>query len=191
MNGYDFDKTIYDGDCLVDFYFYTIIRRPFMLFVLPVHFVMLLFYYVRVISKKRIKELMLFHLRFFKNKQKLIKNFWKGHIFKIKVWYLNQKREDDIIITASPEFLVKPVCVKLDVNNIIGTKMSLNTQKISGKNCYGKEKLVRFKKQFPDTQLKTFYSDSLSDMPMMEFADKGILVKGDKRIVVCEKKKDE
>ena len=184
MNGYDFDKTIYDGDCLVDFYFYTIIRRPFMLLVLPVHFVMLLLYLVKIIPRKRIKELLMFQLRFYKNKQKLIKNFWKDYIFKIKNWYLNQKKEDDIIITASPEFLVKPVCEKLYVKNIIGTEMNMDTQKITGKNCYGKEKVLRFQKQFPNIKLKEFYSDSLSDLPMMEASQKGILVKGDKRVVV-------
>jgi len=184
LNGYDFDKTIYDGDCLVDFYFYTIIRRPFMLLVLPVHFVMLLLYLVKIIPRKRIKELLMFQLRFYKNKQKLIKNFWKDYIFKIKNWYLNQKKEDDIIITASPEFLVKPVCEKLYVKNIIGTEMNMDTQKITGKNCYGKEKVLRFQKQFPNIKLKEFYSDSLSDLPMMEASQKGILVKGDKRVVV-------
>lgn len=159
-----------------------------MLLLLPVHFVMLMLYYVKVISKKKIKELMMVQLRFYKNKQKLIKNFWKDHVFKIKIWYMSQKREDDIIITASPEFLVKPICAKLGISNVIGTKMSLNSQKISGKNCYGKEKVSRFLKQYPDTKLKTFYSDSLSDLPMMEIAEKGILVKGDKRTVVTEQK---
>lgn len=191
MNGYDFDKTIYNGDCLVDFYIYTILRRPFMLFVLPVHFVMLMLYYLKLISKKRIKELMMFQLRFYKNKSVLVKKFWKEHIFNIKNWYLSQKREDDIIITASPEFLVRPVCEKLDLKNIIGTKMNEETQKISGKNCYGKEKVVRFREQFPDIKLNAFYSDSMSDLPMMQISEKGILVKGDKRTVIFEEKADE
>lgn len=188
MNGYDFDRTIYDGDCLVDFYFYTMIRRPFMLLVVPVHLVMLLLYYVRVISKKRIKELLMFQLRFFKNKKVLINNFWKEHIFKIKNWYLNQKKDDDVIITASPEFLVKPACVKLGIKNVIGTKMNFETQKIAGNNCYGQEKVTRFNKEFPSIKLKAFYSDSLSDLPMMKISQKGILVEGDKRTVIFDEK---
>ncbi len=188
MNGYDFDKTIYDGDSFVHFYFYTIIKRPFLvLFFLPQMFCGLLFL-LRLINKKHLKQLLMFNLRFFKDKEKLLEQFWDRNLKHIKQWYLEQKQADDVIISASPEFLVASACKRLGLKYIYGTDMNLQTQKITGKNCWGQEKVVRFEKEFgKDLILKTFYSDSLSDMPMMKKAEKGIFVKGDKREVIYNK----
>ena len=43
MVGYDFDKTIYDGDSSTDFFIYMIIHRPYLLIFLP-YFLMILFH---------------------------------------------------------------------------------------------------------------------------------------------------
>ena len=66
------------------------------------------------------------------------------------------------------------------MKNLICTEMNMFTGFINGKNCYGKEKLIRFKSEFPSLKLNRFYSDSKSDLPMMKFAENGFLVKNDK-----------
>ena len=38
MNVYDFDGTLYDGDCMVDLYKYCLKRRPYILVVFPSQF---------------------------------------------------------------------------------------------------------------------------------------------------------
>lgn len=188
MNGYDFDKTIYNGDSFVHFYFYTIIKKPYLaIFFLPQMFCGLLFL-LRLINKKHLKQLLMFNLRFFKDKEKLLNSFWEKKLKNIKKWYLSQKRDDDIIISASPEFLVASACKKLGLKYVFGTDTNINNGKITGKNCWGQEKVVRFEKEFgKDLILKTFYSDSLSDMPMMKKSEKGIFVKGNKRKIIYEK----
>lgn len=44
-------------------------------------------------------------------------------------------------------------------------------------NCYGKEKVFRFKEHYPTENIESFFSDSYSDRPLKELADKAYLVK--------------
>ena len=187
MNGYDFDKTIYDGDSFIAFYFYTLYKKPFLFLLFPLQAFLVLLHLLKMISKKKIKELLMFNLKFYKNKQKLVDNFWDDKILNIKEWYLKQKKESDIIISASPTFLVQGACKKLGLKNVIGTKMDIKTGKIEGRNCWGSEKATRFEENYgSDLILESFYSDSKSDLPMMKKAKKGILVKGNKRHVIYQ-----
>ncbi len=183
MNGYDFDKTIFDGDCLIRFYFYTLFLRPFLFLIFPFHLFVYFLRSINVVSKKRTKEIMMFNLRFFRDRNKLVERFWAKNIKRIKQWYLEQKKENDVIISASPEFLVRYACEKINLKNIIASRLKIDTLKMEGHNCFGKEKAIRFEKEFgKDYILDEFYSDSLSDMPMFKKAKKAILVKGNKRI---------
>ncbi|MBQ7745742.1 MAG: polysaccharide biosynthesis protein GtrA, partial [Ruminococcus sp.] len=49
-----------------------------------------------------------------------------------------------------------------------------------GVNCHGKEKVRRFYEVFPDRKIEEFYSDSYSDSPLAEIADKAFMVDGEK-----------
>ena len=49
--------------------------------------------------------------------------------------------------------------------------------KISGENCHDKEKVRRFYKEFPGACAEEFYSDSLSDTPMAEIAQRAYIVR--------------
>ena len=55
--------------------------------------------------------------------------------------------------------------------------MDKKTGRITGENCHDSEKVKRFYAQYPDAHTECFYSDSLSDSPMAEIADKAYLVK--------------
>ena len=54
--------------------------------------------------------------------------------------------------------------------------MDINTYKINGIDCAGIEKVLRFKKEYPDGVIDEFYSDSYSDMPLAELAKKAYMV---------------
>ncbi len=179
MTGYDFDKTIYDGNCFVDFYFYCLLRRMYIVLLLPYQAMIGLMYIVRIIDRKICKQLFHCYLFFIFGKENLITKFWRTHIQKVKQWYLHQKREDDVIVSATPKFFLQPACAMLGVKYLIATDMDMRTGKINGDNCY-KESKVKFFKQFfgSDVKLKAFYSDSKSDIPMMQLAEKGYFVFG-------------
>ncbi|MBO4823001.1 MAG: haloacid dehalogenase-like hydrolase [Clostridia bacterium] len=179
MTGYDFDKTIYDGNCFVDFYFYCLVRRFYIIFLLPYQAVVGLLYVVRLIDRKLCKQLFHVYLFFIGGKVKLITQFWQTHLSKIKPWYLKQKRDDDVIISATPKFFLQPACDALKIKHLVATQMNMRTGKIDGDNCYGVSKVTMFKETFgANVVLKAFYSDSKSDIPMMQFAEKGYFVFG-------------
>ena len=55
--------------------------------------------------------------------------------------------------------------------------MDLHTGRIRGENCRGEEKVRRFRREYGEETVEEFYSDSLSDRPMMDLAERGYLVK--------------
>ena len=180
MIGYDFDKTIYDGDSSTDFFLYMLIHRPYLLIFTPYFLIMLLLYSMKIISKKKIKELLFFYVPWHNNIDKIVNKFWESHANKIYDWYSNQKKEDDLIISASLDFLLKPIMNTLNIKNWMSTKFNVKTGKIAGENCYGIEKLNRFNNEFKDIKLEAFYSDSMSDLPMFEVAKEAYFVKNKK-----------
>ena len=89
-----------------------------------------------------------------------------------------QQREDDVIISASPEFLLKPICIRLGISNLMASVVDKRTGMYLGINCHGEEKVRRFYKKF-NQEIDEFYSDSFSDAPLANIAKKAYLVDGD------------
>ena len=106
---------------------------------------------------------------------KAIEEFWASHKHKIKAWYLAQKRDDDLIISASPEFLLKPICDELGIN-LIASVVDPKTGRNLRENCYGSEKVVRMKEHYDITEMEDFYSDSYSDDPLAQYAKQSFYV---------------
>ncbi|MDO5124546.1 MAG: HAD-IB family phosphatase [Eubacteriales bacterium] len=180
MNVYDFDKTIYKSDSSADFYFYSLKRHPSILIFVPEVIIGFIKYYVfRKGTKTQFKtHVMKFASRV--NLQKDIENFWKSHKKKIKKFYLENQRDDDVIISASPEFILEPICKELGIKHLICSQVEPATGEFQGLNCHGKEKVRRFYEIFPQGEIDEFYSDSYSDTPLAEIANKAFIVKGEK-----------
>ena len=102
--------------------------------------------------------------------------FWETHLEGIGAWYLAQRRDDDLVLSASPEFLLRPVAEKLGFR-LIATPMDPATGRINGLNCHDAEKVRRFRAEYPGARAEDFYSDSLSDTPMAELAQRAFLVR--------------
>lgn len=176
MNVYDFDKTIYDGDSTVDFYFYSIKRQPNLLKFLPYQAWAFLKYLFGFITKTQFKE------KFFKvfsgieNIDVYINDFWSKNKHKIKKWYKATHLNDDVVISASPEFLLEPICKELNIKKLIASKVDKKTGNYSGENCYGEEKPKRFYEVYPNEKINVFYSDSLSDTPLKEISKSAFIV---------------
>lgn len=181
MNAYDFDKTIYNGDSTADFYLFCLKRHKKIITLAPSLIkAFLKFYVFKKGTKTEFKEVMYRFLKFC-DIDKDINDFWIINKRKIKVFYLEQKKSDDVIISASPEFLLKPIYDELGINYLIASNVNCKTGKYSGINCHGKEKVRRFYENFGEkTKVDNFYSDSYSDTPMAEIAKKAYLVKQEK-----------
>lgn len=181
MNAYDFDKTIYDGDSTADFYLFSLKRHKKIITLAPSLLgAFIKFYLLKKGTKTEFKEVMYRFLRYC-DIQRDINDFWAQNKYKIKHFYLENQKHDDVIISASPEFLLKPICNELRINNLIASCVDCKTGKYSGINCHGKEKVRRFYEAFgKEAKVEEFYSDSYSDTPMAEIAKKAYLVKQDK-----------
>ena len=105
-----------------------------------------------------------------------IMDFWKTHSNKMTSWYLEHQQPDDLIISASPEFLLQPFVEGVLKKRVIATKVDAHSGKIQGENCKGKEKTRLFFEQYPSGRIDCFYSDSLSDTYLANIATCAFLV---------------
>ena len=147
MNVYDFDQTIYDGDSTVDFYFFCLRAKPSIIFCFP------LIGAVSLICDRRhkfdFKERFYRFLHKFNDIDGMIDRFWSTHIQKIKPWYIAKHKNDDVVISASPEFLLQPACHQLGISALMASVVDKKTGQYTGENCWGEEKVRRFRER-PD-----------------------------------------
>ena len=176
-NVYDFDKTIYQGDATIDFYLYCIKRHPGILIEMPANLGYCILYLFGLKSKERFKEKIFRFLRHIELVDEVVMQFWDDNKSKIAGFYLSGRNENDIIISASPEFLLVPICGFLGIQKLIASKVDKSTGIFYGENCWGEEKLRRFNEEMPEAVIANFYSDSLSDTPMAEAAEKAYMVR--------------
>ena len=176
MNVYDFDGTIYCGDSSVDFWMFCAQRHPIILKTVPQVFLSGVKYKWFHGSLEELKSNFFSSLPLLPNVEQEVVAFWDKHEGSICKWYLEQKREDDVIISASPEFLLQECSKRLGVK-LIGTRVDKRTGRLIGKNCKGKEKVRRFQEIYPSNIIENFYSDTRSDTPMAEQAKHSFFVK--------------
>lgn len=182
MNVYDFDGTIYRGDSSVDFVKYCIKKNRNCLKAIPMIGIAGILYTLKKISTKEFKECFFSFLKEMDSNEidRLITEFWIIHKNRIATWYIKQHCEDDVVISASPRFLLEPIAEILGINLLIATEMNKNTGHIFGENCKGVEKVKRFREVLSGHKIGNFYSDSLSDCCLAEMADNAFLVNGDR-----------
>lgn len=178
MNVYDFDNTIYNGDSTIEFYRYCLKKYPKVRCCIPKQLLGLFFYILNVFSKKRFKESFFSFLEYVPNTKEVVEEFWNTEEGKIFNWYIEKKLDTDVVISASPEFLVRPIAKKLGVLNVIATEVDEKSGRFCSENCYGEEKLRRLKenKIFAEEIVEEFYSDTYSDKPLADIAVSSYLV---------------
>jgi HAD superfamily hydrolase (TIGR01490 family) len=184
---YDFDDTLYHGDSTVDFWFYLLWRRPYLFLLTPYLLIMGLSRLLRLISFDRMKEAMLSPIRFLRKGEltEMVSDFWelrREHLHSVVVKQLENDKAEGLFmvcITASPEFLVRPMAEYFGFQVFMGTRFKKKNGKIInrmiGQNCKGMEKINRLNAESPfkdrEYEVIRFYSDSSSDLPFLELAD--------------------
>lgn len=176
MNAYDFDETIYDGDSTRDFYFYCLKKNLSILKFLPYQAFYFALFVLGFITKTEFKEKFYIFFTAVKDIDSEVLQFWSAHGGKIKKWYLDTKKDDDVIISASPAFLLSPICKELGIKHLIASNADKLTGKYDGENCYGEEKVKRLKEYDESFEIENFYSDSLSDSPLAHIAKNAYIV---------------
>ncbi|MEM9669522.1 MAG: HAD-IB family hydrolase [Pseudomonadota bacterium] len=96
------------------------------------------------------------------------------------------KREGDrlVIASAAVDLICEPMADALGFDDVICTRLRWDADdrlsaKLDGENCYGVEKLRRVETFFDThnpSRPTTFYSDHITDLPCLLWADKGVAV---------------
>ena len=180
MNVYDFDNTIYDGDSSVDLFFYTLKKYPKTYLKVPHIIFSFLKYFLKISSKTQAKQSFYQAILQAGDFDSLSKDFWDAHEKKIKTWYLKQAEEDDLIISASPDFDLEEIMNRLGIKNWIASKVDRQTGLATDANNDGKMKVVRFQEKYPQGKIDKFYSDSRHDVYLAKLAKEAYYVKGSK-----------
>lgn len=186
VNVYDFDNTIYDGETLVDIILYFIRRDPAIRKYIP-RLLLIAFrdkfhlftveeairayadflenYYVRAMRTQDIRA--------------VTAAFWDRHEKKIKPWYRTVRREDDIIVSGTTDFILDEAAKRVGFRRWVGSSIDPETGKFV-RLCFLENKVRIFREVFPDTEIENFYTDSMNDKAMMDIARHVFLVKGDR-----------
>ena len=180
MNVYDFDNTIYDGESCFDLFKFYIKKDPSLLRYTPIVMKGFSLYQkgadfnaivekLSPILEKKLREL---------DYENEPREFWDAHMHKIKPFYKEIQREDDLIITASPDFHIAEIAKRLGIKNYLTTVVDAQNGKILFP-CIRSNKIIAFKKQYGDKEIENFYTDSPeNDAPLIALAKHAFVVKG-------------
>lgn len=187
MKVFDFDNTIYDGESLVDFFCFCVRKKKSLIFKISTVLYAAILYKMNKLS---IDDLYIKASKLTKvitnNKADIdeyVNMFWQKNKKKLKQNMLDKIREEDIIITASPDILIKGIASKLKTKNIISSILNVDTGKFEF-ICFRENKVTVFKEKYPNAIIDEFYTDSLADLPLMKLAKKAYLVSKDKMELV-------
>lgn len=187
MNVYDFDNTIYRGESGVDLFLGYLKKDPRLLRMFPMAVKCI---YKYKTGKMSLDEVMDKYAGVVENFAQTIEDiesdvidFWDKNSNKIKSFYLKQRQDDDIIISACLDVVLEEICRRLNIKNFVGSKTDLESRKLVD-FCFRENKVKVFKEKFPDAEIDNFYTDSLNDQPMIDLARNAYLVKGDRLIKI-------
>jgi len=183
MNVYDFDNTIYDGESSFDFFLFCMKKNKRFLRILPLILYKMVKYKMCIITiEELIRNAETYAMEFFNtfpDLNEMIKEFWDLRMDRIKPYYKKQQKDDDLVISASPDFLLSEVCERLGIKNCICTRVNSSTGKVEAL-CFRSNKVDLFYKEFPDGVIDNFYTDSRNDKPLIKISNAAYIVKGNK-----------
>lgn len=188
MNVYDFDNTIYDGESALDFFFFYLKKTPYLIKYIPKVLHALLKYKAgKITVEQALEKYAPFAEDYLSGIEDIYADaieFWDLHMNRIKPFYYEMHREDDVIVTASPENTMSEICNRLGIKYCVGSIIDENSGKIT-RLCMRSRKVAAFKDAFPDIEIENFYTDSKkNDAPLIAISKNAYLVKGNKIIKI-------
>lgn len=179
MNVYDFDNTIYNGESAFDFFKYCLKKKPVLLKVLfPIVWDLIKYKSCRMSTEEFYQRGAYYTETFFTLFDDIyaeIREFWDKNQHKIKPFYKEVQKEDDVIVTANVNILVEEIFKRLGIKHYIATTFDMEKGKLV-EICFSDVKVKRFKEQFGD-KIDDFYTDSMNDAPLMAMADRVYMVR--------------
>lgn len=184
MNVYDFDNTIYDGESTLHLFFFYLKKKPTLLKFMPKVLKAFTRYKKGLVS---VDEMLTEYAPIIEKMVDLVvdyendpRDFWDMHIKNIKPFYKDLQQEDDLIITASPDFTIREICKRLGIRHFLSTTYNRTTGKID-RVCLKQNKVKAFLETYPDCEIENFYTDSPeNDKPLIDISKHAFIVDGNK-----------
>jgi len=175
---YDFDKTVFPWDSGMRFWLFCLKKKPLLLRYLPAQAAGALRFVLGIGDNAAAKSGSLAFLKGI-DAAREARLFWEANIRHIYAFFLPANRSRPAVVcSASPDFLLKPVCEMLDVEHLVCTKIDAGSGKIKGNNCKGAEKVRRLADEAAAYRFIDVYTDSVkNDAPMLALGEKAFLVK--------------
>lgn len=183
MNVYDFDNTIYDGESLFDFYLFCLKKDFKFIKYFKVITLCLIKYKLCLISQEKLYELCSIYCHDFLTDvgdlDKAAKEFWDTHQHKIKKWYFDYKKDDDVIVSANFDIFLKEILKRINVSNCISSQVDPKNKEVKVL-CFRSAKVSLYEEKYGNTPIDNFYTDSKNDMPLIEISQNAYLIKNNK-----------
>jgi len=194
---YDMDRTITRTGTFTPFMIHAALRlAPWRLIFVPAAALVMLAYVLRLIERKRVKELnqamLLGRTVRLSALAPLAESFAEKTVrHNVRRQALDSLAENRaagrrlVLATASSRLWVEPIAAKLGMDDIVATTSIRGlddyvSHKVDGENCYGPAKLRMIEAWMGLEGLERsqcrirFYSDHVSDVPVLEWADEAI-----------------
>lgn len=184
MNVFDFDETIYDGESSIEFILYYLRHDLRIIKFLPTVFKVFMLYKKGKVSFEDFTHKYADELRqYFENNNvdlmSLVNSFWDKHMDQIKPFYKEIQKDDDVVITASPSFMMEEICRRIGIKHLIATDFDIKTGEVRTA-CFREGKIDCFKSVYPEGVIDDFYTDSMNDQFLFPMAKRVFMVKKDK-----------
>ena len=116
---------------------------------------------------------------------------------KMLIMKYKQSGDTTVIITSTNRFITEPIAEIFKVDDLIATELETVRGKFTGSPsnipCFREGKVSRLQqwlsKQSVDYEKIWFYSDSINDLPLLEYVDKPMIKNGDPEITEIAKKR--
>lgn len=170
---YDYDKTVCPGDTGSAFWLYCLLRRPYILVFLPFQMLGGVCYLLGICEKlSRVCSIHCYMRAI--NAPKLAERFARRRVKKTYAYFRVRRRDrPTVICSASPVFLLEPICEALGVEYLLATDVDPQTGVIRSKTCKYDEKVRRLREAHPGFIYDAVYSDSLqNDRYILELGEK-------------------
>lgn len=183
VNVYDLDNTIYDGETLVDFILYYVRRDIRIWKYIPKLIVIAIkdaFHLFNI--EEAINAYASFLEGYYVNLNDIedsVVDFWNKNQKKIKPWYAEVRKENDIVVSGTTDFILDEIMKRMDIKNYVGSSIDKKTGKFT-RLCFLENKVKIFRELYPECHIENFYTDSMNDRAMMDIAENVYFVKGDK-----------
>ncbi len=181
MQVFDFDKTIYNRISSLEFTIEAILREPGLLKYSPLVLDTIIKYFTDRLKLDGINDLVKENLKLVTDRKELIDSisltFWnEKRLKRINHEVLKLVKEEDVICSTSPSFVIEGAKNLIPTKNIITSTLDFDTGELFLN--YRDNKVKRIRELYPNADIEALYTDSYSDKPLMDISKNVFLVKG-------------